>query len=318
VPREEPGERPAEERDEDEPAGEEQLAAAARDQLARELEARQQVARGCGNALIELASQLEHEDAIVDPAVDPLGVVLLAFAARGGRVLRATYRLLDAGEAPEAVPLLRILSEYAIAAQWLVEHPDRLDAWAFADYQKRNFVIGEVMRELREDDHESRAGLQAQREKLQAGRDRWVGGRGEPAGAVPGIEGMASEIGAGFGYQLAYRTQSQADIHATPLAVDNCYERLPDGRLRLRAVPDHALPGFDQYAIGAVTLLQLLDAVDRHLPALMWRNGLVGVNAALTGAHESDPRKAEDEAGVLLARVAEQGDGEAADAEADT
>lgn len=283
------------------PAEADPVAAAAHLQLERELVARQQLARGCGLALIDLSSSLEDEDATLDRALDPLGVALVAYAARGRRLLRSAYRLLDVGEAPEAVPLLRILSEYFIVARWLVENPDRLGDWAIADLDRREFVIGRVMTEIREGDDESRAALQRQRDDLNATRARWVGERGEPAGGIPRVETMATQIGAGFAYQLAYRVQSQSDVHATPLAADSCYEQLPDGRLRLRAAPAHALSGFDQYALGAHTLRDLLAAVDEHLPGFMWRNGLEGITSALLGAQESDPRRSDDPAGVLAA-----------------
>lgn len=281
-----------------------ELVAAARAQLEREVAARARLARGCGFALIELSSVLEDEDATLDRAVDPLGVALVAYAARGRRLLRSAYRLLDAGEASEAVPLLRTLSEYFIVGRWLVEHPDRLGAWAMADHERREFVIGRVMDEMGArdgEDEEARAALQQQRDELNATRERWVGERGEPAGDVPTVETMASEIGAGFAYQLAYRVQSQSDVHATPLAADTAYEQLPDGRLRLRAAPAHALSEIDQYALGAHTLRDLLAAVDEHLPGFMWRNGLEGITAALLGAQESDPRRSDDPAGVLAA-----------------
>jgi hypothetical protein len=72
--------------------------------------------RGCGLALIELTSILEEEDAVLDRSIDPLGVALVAYAARGRRLLRSAYRLLDANEAPEAVPLLRIVMELYFVA----------------------------------------------------------------------------------------------------------------------------------------------------------------------------------------------------------
>ena len=84
--------------------GDEAVLAFTKLQLERELNARQQVARGAGLALIELSAILEEQHAILDRSVDPLGIVLVAYAARGRRLLRAAYRLLDAGDVAEAVP----------------------------------------------------------------------------------------------------------------------------------------------------------------------------------------------------------------------
>lgn len=277
----------------------EPLAAAARAQSEREIAARQQVARGCGRGLIKLSSVLEDENATLDRAVDPLGVVLVAYAARGRRLLRAAYRLLDAAETPEAVPLLRILSEYFIVARWLVDHPDRLGALAMADLDRRAFIIGRVVDEMGEwgeEGEDARAALQQERDELNTTRERWVAERGKPAGSVPTVETMAAQIDAGFAYQAAYRLQSQSDVHATPLAADTCYEQLPDGGLRLPAAPSHALSEFDQYALGAHALHDLLAAVDEHLPGFLWRKGLEEIAAALPGGQESDPRRSDNPA----------------------
>lgn len=274
------------------------LRAAAEAQLIREFSARRSFARGCGAALLELSSILEDSDARLDRAVDPLGVVLVAWAVRGRRLLRAAYRLLDVGDAPEAVPLIRILIEYAIVGRWLKMNPDRLHAWAMKDHGKREHTLREVIAELG-DVPDAQAALQEQLNELEKMRERWRTERGEPSGGVPKIEVMASEIGAGFGYQLGYRTQSQSDVHATPLSVDVVYGRLDDGTLRILPVPGHALGEYDQYELAALALRDLLATVAEHMPALMWRSGIEGITAALIAARDSDPRKHEDPARAL-------------------
>lgn len=261
-------------------------------QLERELSARQKVARGAGLALIELTGILEEEHATLDPSVDPLGIVLVAYAARGRRLLRSAYRLLDAGELAEAVPLLRVISEYLVVGRWLLQHPDRLEAWALADLDKRDYIIGQVMAELTDgEDSETVGALQEQRDELREGRERWLTERGQPKGDVVNVEQMAAQIGLGFAYQLAYRTQSQVDVHATTVAVDSCYERLPDGRLRLLPAPVHALSSYDQYEIGAHMLRDLLATTNAHVRSFLWTTGLDGITAALNSLRESDPRK---------------------------
>ncbi len=260
-------------------------------QLERELSARQQVARGAGLALIELTAILEERHAILDRSVDPLGIVLVAYAARGRRLLRSAYRLLDAGDGAEAVPLLRTISEYLVVGRWLVQHPDRLRAWALADLDKRDYTISQVMRELGDDDAETIAALQRQRDELRESRLRWLTERGQPEDDVVNVEQMAAQIGLGFAYQLAYRTQSQLDVHATTAAVDSCYEQMPDGTLRLLPAPQHALHGYDQYELGAHMLRDLLATTNQHVRSFLWTTGLEGVTAALNALRESDPRK---------------------------
>jgi hypothetical protein len=39
-----------------------------------------------------------------------MGIVMLTLAARGRRLLRSVYRLVDAGERAEAAPLLRVIT----------------------------------------------------------------------------------------------------------------------------------------------------------------------------------------------------------------
>lgn len=58
-------------------------------------QARREIARACGVALLETTSLLDGEAEIAE-GVDPMGLVLLAFGARGRRLLRSAYRLIDA------------------------------------------------------------------------------------------------------------------------------------------------------------------------------------------------------------------------------
>jgi hypothetical protein len=281
-------------------------------QLERELTARQQISRGCGLALIDLTSILEERHAVLDRGVDPLGIVLVAFAARGRRLLRAAYQLLDGGASTEAVPLLRVLSEYLIVGRWLVKHSDRLDAWAMADHDRRDLVITRVIRELGDEDEETKAALEEQLEELRTSRKRWVQERGEPTGQLLNVEQMAAEVGLGLAYQLAYRTQSEADVHATTLAVDNCYERIEGDRLRLLPRPRHALDAYDQYELGAHMLRDLLATTNDHVRSFLWTSGIEGTTAALNAARESDPRTAADPIQHVVSRSEKTGEAESA------
>lgn len=267
----------------------------ARFQLEREISARERIARASGFALLELTSILDEPEAVLAGGVDPLGIVLVGFTVRGRRLLRSMYRLLDAGEASEAVPLLRTISEYLIVGRWLSEHPDRLGDWAMADHDRRDYVIAEVMRELGDEDPETTAALQRQRDEIELSRKHWVGERGQP-GSAPNVEQMATQLGLGFAYQLAYRSQSQFDVHATTLAVDSCYDQLPSGELGIRRTPVHALAEFNQYELGAHTLRDLLATTNAHVRSFLWTTGLDAITGALEALRESDPRKYTDPA----------------------
>lgn len=274
-------------------------------QFGRELGARESVARGAGIALIQLSAILE-EDAILGDGVDPLGVVLVAFAARGRRLLRAAYRLMDVGEASESIPLLRTISEYIIVGRWLVKHPDRLDAWALTDIRKRQHIVGEVIRTFGDTDAATTASLEEQRRELDKVERRWLAERGEPQGQIVNVEQMAAQTDLAFAYQLAYRLQSESDVHATPVAADSCYERLPDNRLRLRPAPVHSLQSHGPYELGAHMLRDLLATTNGHVRSFLWATGLEGVTDALQGLSKSDPRRFADPAAHMRAASEEQ------------
>jgi hypothetical protein len=70
----------------------EEVRLAAEHQLSVELNARSTIYRAFGLALINLTSILEGDAVILNRTVDPLGVALLGFAARGRRVLRSAFR----------------------------------------------------------------------------------------------------------------------------------------------------------------------------------------------------------------------------------
>lgn len=270
--------------------GEDVLVAAAW-QRAQEFDARAIHARGCGLALIQLTEILESEDATLDPAVDPLGIVLIACAARSRRLLRAAYMLLDTAHAPEAAPLLRVLSEYVIVARWLYDHPGGLRSWVLRDHGKRELTIRNIMDTLGPSDPVYPA-LAKQLDELQRVGDvfKAAEGLGDEEEMPRQVEVMAEQIGAEFAYQLGYRTQSHADVHVTPLAVDSCYEQLPDGRLRLLPASVHSLSQYDQYELGAHLLRDVFAVTAAHLPNLMWRSGIEGITAALNESRKSDPR----------------------------
>lgn len=281
-------------------SADEQLLAAAADQFDREAHARQLLARASGLSLIALSSSLE-EDGTIDPGVDPLGIVLLAFAARGRRLIRSAIRLLDAGEQPEAVPLLRIAAEYLIVAMWLRHDPTRLAGWAVADHEKRARVVRKV-RDALADQPDLQAALDAQLQELDAERAAWTEPLADAPADTTNIETMAEDVGVAFAYQLAYRIQSQSDVHATALAVDTCYDHDESGVLRLRSTPQPGLAQYDQYALAAHLLLDLLTVTANHqsLRALMWRTGLAGIRDALVATRASDPRRNADPARVVL------------------
>jgi len=278
------------------------------DQEARNAKARREIARAAGVAMIGATASLE-EEAFVAEGIGPMGLVLLALAARGRRLLRSVYRLVDAGERAEAAPLLRVLHEYLIVSRWLLADPDKhLPLWAKDDLRKRDTVrervladeeIGnDVKQAIRDEggaEHEKVRALLAETadgEQLDndddhcptCGRTRRGRGKG-----LPPLEQMAAHVGLGFAYDLAYRLQSQADVHATALVVDNTLTRREDGSIMLRPEPDFGLSAYDSYQIGAHLLLDLLRPVDERWPSLGWGPVLDAAADSLEAIRRSDP-----------------------------
>jgi hypothetical protein len=76
----------------------------------------------------------------------------------------------------------------------------------------------------------------------------------------------------------------------------------------LLPAPSHALIEYDQYALGAHTLRDLLAITDKHLPGFLWSLGLEGITDALNAARKSDPRNDTDPVLVVARRGVPESD----------
>lgn len=277
------------------------------DQAGRNAKALREITRACGVALMGTTAALE-EGAEIDEAVTPIDLVLLAFAARGRRLLRSIYRLIDVGEAAEAAALMRVLHEQLIVSRWLLLDPEKhLDLWAREDLRKRDVVTERILADegldeetktvIREEEERAREQI---REFVEAEPatdeeateicptcERPLKKKREPT--LPPIEQMAAKTGLAFAYNLAYRLQSQADIHATALVVDNTLVRQENGRIGIREQPDFSLSAYDSYQVGAHIYLDLVRLVAERWPALGWEATLKGIEETLTATKRADP-----------------------------
>ena len=250
-----------------------------------------------------------EEGAEIDEDVTPIDLVLLAFAARGRRLLRSIYRLIDVGEGAEAAALMRVLHEQLIVSRWLLLDPEKhLDLWARDDLRRRDLVTARILADdgldaetkavIREEAARAREEI---REFVEAKSDD---GETEEADlcptcerplrktreeGLPSIEQMAAKAGLTFAYNLAYRLQSQADIHATALVVDNTVVRLENGRIAIREEPDFSLSAYDSYQVGAHIYLDLVRPVAERWPALGWEATLKGIEETLAATNRADP-----------------------------
>lgn len=266
------------------------------------------MARAAGVALINATVVLE-EGATFDKGVGPMGIVMITLAARGRRLLRSFYRLVDAGERAEAAPLLRVMHEYLIVLNWLLLDPEKhLTLWIKDDLRKRDVVRDrlladpDIRQELKAAVEDERA---AEREAARALLAATVDDVGNDADddpcptcgrprrrnekGVPPVEQMAAQTGLNFAYDVGYRMQSQADVHATALAVDNTLTRQPEGSIMIRPEPDFGLSSYDSYQLGAHMLLDLIRPVSDRWPDLGWGPIVGAVAGSLDTIKRSDP-----------------------------
>jgi len=111
----------------------------------RDAVARREIRRACGIALLEATASLERGLGI-SPGAGAATFALAAFAARGRRLLRSAYRLIDARERDTAVPLFRVMNEYVIVGRWLASADETtVKTWALDDLRERLNLIHEVL-----------------------------------------------------------------------------------------------------------------------------------------------------------------------------
>lgn len=262
-------------------------------QAGRDEAARQILYRSCGHALLEITSGLE-EGTIVQRGAGPQTLIRIGFAQRARRLLRAAYGLIDNGMAPEAVGLLRTMSEYLIVLRWLALDPDKnMPLWAEDDL-RRSLMIDDKAFEhggFRLMDEETRGLYASQRDDLRAEVSTAEEATetcprcGRPLKKtkkekLPTIEEMAEKVDLAFAYNTAYRLDSQSAVHATGMAVNNAFDEVEAGYL-VRDEPHLMMGGIDSYAIGAHVLLDILMHAAREIPELGWMPHLELVQKAL-------------------------------------
>jgi hypothetical protein len=266
----------------------------------RDQHARVVLARSCGLALLAISAGLET-GTIVQPGAGPETLVRVAFAARARRLLRAAYLLLDNDGGPEAVGLLRTMSEYLFVSRWLSrDTAKRMSLWVEDDLRRAIFTNDKTFElgGFKLMDDAMRGTYVAARENLLQERKSEPKEEGEKCDScgrvsrpkkevLPTIEQMAADVGLEFAYNTQYRLDSQGSVHATPTAVNFAYEPVEAGSM-VRAVPAHALAGIDSYALAAHILLDLLVDTGKDIPELGWMPHLEVVSDTLTRIRKAD------------------------------
>ncbi len=262
----------------------------------RDAKARREMSRAAGIALIDMSWALE-EGLAVHKGAGHTTMLLVGFAARGRRLLRAAYRLIDADERDTAAPLFRVLNEYVIVSRWLLQaSAEEVGMWAVDDLHRRLTVIREVMADPKVH-QDVKTALEEERQRTEAKIAEHGGdpADSEPAGVCPtcerplkkrgrprppSLEAMASATDLSFQYSYGYRLQSQYDVHATTLAVDSAYDGTDDG-WAVRPVPRFAMERYESYHVGALLLLDLLAPLTERVPELRWKDTAAMVRESL-------------------------------------
>jgi Family of unknown function (DUF5677) len=247
-------------------------------QRIRNAKATRELSRAAGVALVEMTAGLEQGLGIGEGA-DAATMALVAFAARARRLLRSAYRLIDAAERDTAVPLFRVMSEYLIVGRWLLnQQEEAFKTWALDDLRGRLTILRDVKAELDDAEVELAALLETQITETEDAL-RGYGGpevkrtksAARKAGEQPPptLEAMATAVGLDFAYASSYRVQSQADVHASPLAIDYAYDKVDDA-LVVRPIPHFADEHLDSYAFGAHLFLDIIRPLAEKVPELDW------------------------------------------------
>lgn len=260
-------------------------------QAERDRSARVQLARAAGLALLHISAGLEA-GTLVQHGAGPLTLVKVGFAARGRRLLRAAYMLLDNDHAPEGVAHLRTMSEYVIVGRWIAKDPEtRLRIWTFDDVRRTLLIDDKAVEhgDFRLMDDQTRAFFDEAKASLTATTPDEPAERaavGKPD-RLPSVEEMAGDVGLSLAYNIAYRIDSQSGVHAAGMAINNVYDSVAEGNL-VRLVP-HVTLGVDSYGFGASILLDLLSDADSVIPELGWTRHLELVQTTLQATSAADP-----------------------------
>jgi|GEM_PF-3452071 len=244
----------------------------------RDMLVRSSLARAAGVALIEAMGAFEDGSAGAGEDLDGRTIAVLAFAARGRRLLRSAYRLIDVGERDAAAPLYRVMSEYLIVGRWLIRADDATQrTWGLEDLRERLVTVNDVLEHARLDDLSRNHLEQARRETEDA--IRRYGGDDAPlskrAARRTGqkrvtIEAMAGDVDLEFVYAYGYRLLSQTDVHASAAAADAMFDAT-EGGLVIRPAPRSSFEGHDPYLMGAHLLYDLAQPLADSIPELRWQ-----------------------------------------------
>jgi hypothetical protein len=239
--------------------------------------------RECGLELLALSTVYERPVVCDEAGVETLAMIGLV--ARMRRLLRASYRLADAGEILEASILNRAMMEYLFTLRWLQVDPVlHYLLWAAADLRSRLTLDREVREQAEEEYAEAvelmekdvRDQYEQSLEKMQAQIDEAKQRLGGKPLRLPSFEQRARAAELPFAYSLAYRFDSMTGAHPTPHAIEQLMVEHPKGIAILPEPPQER--GYaDPYGVAAHVLLDALNSAADKIPELRLGDGLEAV-----------------------------------------
>lgn len=264
-------------------------------------------ARAVGERLLDLTRG--YENLVVEPGRGVTTLAVLGMVARARNLLRIAHRLADTGDAAAAALPIRAITESVLTLGWFDRDPGLAEAvWMLDEIRTRLSHHKEVADEERRERRRARRrgdavtplapgeslGLltrpkvreyrqleRKQRQRVQALRRlsrRKKRLRVDRISRMPSFADRAKVAKMPWVYAFAYRFDSNAAAHPTPLTIEQFLEARPEGVL-VRASAGGRRP--DPYYVAAVLMSVLLEIAGRHVDHSALEPGLAAVRDEL-------------------------------------
>lgn len=210
-----------------------------------------------------------YDGGVIVPYGDAATLSLVALASRARRLMRAIYRLLDAGDSLEAQVLLRTLLEYTLTAQWMAQDPQaRFLSWWLEDDRRFRVMEREVRALAKAPIEEVPEELQRRREGVREQFQRDA--ESQKAPRFPTLIDMAMAVESPFAYSFVYRVLSQLGAHPYPHGLEAVIEDSPENNsVLVRPEPKDESTIEPYYLAGALVFISLREAGSAFAPVAL-------------------------------------------------
>jgi hypothetical protein len=264
-------------------------------------------ARAAGERLLALTRG--YENLIVPRGLGVAPLAVLGIVARARRLLRVAHTLADTGDAGAAALPIRAITESVLTLGWFDKDPELAElVWMLDELRTRLSHHKEVADEERRQRRRARRRGESV-DALAAGaslglltranvrkfrqRERDVRERIERLprlarrrkrlfvtriSRMPSFADRAKVAGMPWVYSFAYRFDSNAAAHPTPLTIEQFLEERSEGIL-IRSSPSARRP--EPYYVAAQLMSVLLELAGRHVDQTELEPGLADVRAEL-------------------------------------